>query len=220
MAIVFDFDGVLADTEHLHLRAFQDVFAGRGWTLDEKAYFENFLGFDDYSAIAEFARARGMELDRSAIDHLVSVKGRRYRDHLGSAGIVFPQATPCVRRLARRFPLAIASGSLHEEIDAILESAGLADAFPVIVGADDVKACKPDPEPYATAVRRLGVRPEAAVAIEDSRWGLESARAAGLRTIGLTTSYPAAALEPADRIIGSLDELTVEYVEELLGPRT
>jgi beta-phosphoglucomutase-like phosphatase (HAD superfamily) len=220
VAIVFDFDGVLADTERLHLLAFQDAFGSRGWALDEKAYFADYLGYDDYRFVAEFARAQGAVIDRPAIDALVAVKGRRYRDRLGSAGVVFPQAAPCVRRLAARFPLGIASGSLRAEIDVILEAAGLSGAFPVIVAADDVAACKPDPEPYLTAVRRLGVRPGAAVAVEDSRWGLESARAAGLRTIALTTSYPVDALRPADAIVNSLDELTIELVESLLGAAT
>ena len=91
----------------------------------------------------------------------------------------------------------------------------LAHAFRAVVGADDVTSGKPAPEPYVKAAALLGVAPASAVAIEDSKWGLESARAAGLRTIGITTTYPASALAVADLIVDSLDEITVETIDGL-----
>ena len=99
----------------------------------------------------------------------------------------------------------------------MLAAAGLTQAFAAVVGADDVPRSKPAPDPYLAAVRALGVPASAAVAIEDSHWGLESARAAGLRTIALTTSYGAAALGDADLVLDSLDDVTVDTVERLLG---
>ena len=76
---------------------------------------------------------------------------------------------------------------------------------------------KPAPDPYAAAIARLGVAPSAAVAIEDSQWGLTSARAAGLRAIGITTSYPASALGLAHTVVDSLDEVTDVLIERLLA---
>lgn len=215
-AVIFDFDGVLADTERLHLLAFQDVFGPRGWTLDEDAYFERYLGYDDRRLITEFAHEQGVVMERQSIDRIVEDKGQRYLERLGSADILFPAAAACVRRIGARFPLGIASGSLHAEIERILAVGGLSDAFRVIVGADDVSERKPAAAPYLAATARLGVSPEMSVAVEDSRWGLESARAAGLSTIAVATSYPAAALRPADAVITSLDELTIELVSLLL----
>ena len=114
-----------------------------------------------------------------------------------------------------RFTLAIASGSLRGEIRHILEASGLLEDFRAIVGADDVTTGKPAPEPYLKAARLLDVDPAAAVAIEDSRWGLESARAAGMRTIGITTTYPASALAPADLIVESLEAICPEVIDRL-----
>jgi HAD superfamily hydrolase (TIGR01509 family) len=218
-AVVFDFDGVLADTERLHLLAFQDVFAPRGWHLDEATYYAQYLGFDDRGLVAAFARARQMTLERQELEAITEAKARRFAERLGEGQALFPTAAACLARMAARYRLAIASGALGSEIRFILDAAGIQPAFQAIVGANDVARGKPAPDAYIEATRRLAVEPGRAVAVEDSTWGLESARTAGLRTIGITTSYPAASLAAADVVIATLDELTVELVDELTGGR-
>lgn len=218
-AVVFDFDGVLADTEALHLRTFQEVFRGRGWTLGRAAYFERYLGFDDRDLVEAFAGDANLAVTPEDIRAIVDDKTRLYERRLAEGAVIFPTAAPAIARLGARYALAIASGSLGAEITAILERVGLDAAFRVIVGADSVARSKPAADPYLAAVQRLGVAPGSAVAIEDSRWGLTSARSAGLRTIGITTSYAAPALAEADAIVSSLDEVTVDLVDRLLGSR-
>jgi beta-phosphoglucomutase len=213
-AVIFDFDGVLANTELLHLKAIQDALASQGRTLDEHDYRERFLGYGDRDVFVELAREGAWELDDATLQALMSLKADRYRHHLAAGEALFVTAAPCVRALAGRFPLAIASGSLRGEIHDILAAAGLRDPFRFIVGADDVNEGKPAPEPYLKAAALLGVAPEEAIAIEDSRWGLESAKAAGMRTIAVTTTYGASALTMADRVVESLDEVTVKMIEE------
>ena len=217
-AVVFDFDGVLADTEGLHLAAFQDVFSARGWTLDRQAYFDNYLGYEDRDLVRAFAADQALRLGTAEVEAILIDKARRYDRRVAAGSILFPAATAAVARLGSAFQLAIASGSLRGEILGILRANNLAEAFPVIVAADDVARSKPAPDSYAAAVERLGVRPSQAVAIEDSHWGLTSAKAAGLRTIAITTSYQAPALSLADAIVNSLDEITTEVVERLLRP--
>jgi beta-phosphoglucomutase len=214
-AVIFDFDGVLADTERMHLRATQGALAAHGWTLDEQTYFAQYLGFGDRDLVVEFARDGGFALDEATLDAIVAAKALRYRDDVATGDALYATAAACVQRLGARFSLAIASGSLHEEIHNILVAGGLRDAFRAIVGADDVTNGKPSAEPYLKAAALLEVEPSAAVAIEDSRWGLESARAAGMRTIAVTTSYPASALSMADLIVDSLDEIPVAAIERL-----
>ena len=153
--IVFDFDGVLADTERLHLRAFQQVFAERGWTLDEAAYFDQYLGYDDRGLVLAFSDDQTLGLHARDVQTLVSAKGKVFGDFVAAGDVVFPNTRACVERMAARFTLGIASGALKHEIVTILEAANLHQFFPVIVGADDVTACKPAPEPYLTAARRL-----------------------------------------------------------------
>ena len=214
-AIIFDFDGVLADTERLHLRAIQDALAAHGRRLDERAYFDRYLGFGDRDLFVELARDQAWAGEASAIDALVSLKADRYRHHLASGDALYPRARACVTGLSARFPLAIASGSLRGEIEYILDAAGLRRAFGAIVGADDVTNGKPAPDPYTKAAALLGVEPSAAVAIEDSRWGIDSAHAAGMRAIAVTTSYPATALASADLIVDSLDAISLDTIERL-----
>ena len=216
--VIFDFDGVIADSESLHLRAFQEAFAARGWTLSKRAYYESYLGSSDRDVIDSFATERGESLTSADRKNLLESKGRIY-EALAAGGALCPGADACIRRLGARFPLAIASGALRHEIEHTLDAAGLRDRFLTIVGADDVAHSKPAPDPYLEAARRIGVVPGACVAIEDSPWGLESGRAAGLRTIGITHSYPAARLKPVDAVVDTLDEVTVLLIEELVFRR-
>lgn len=214
-AIIFDFDGVLADTERLHLRATQEALSAHGWTLDEPEYFGRYLGYGDRDLIVELARDRRQPIEEVQIKAFLTAKARRYREHVAAGAVLFPAAAACVKRLGARYPLAIASGSLQSEIHEILSLSGLREAFEVIVGADDCLSGKPAPEPYLKAAAGLGLDPESAVAIEDSQWGLESARGAGLRTIAVTTSYPPSALAIANVIVGSLDEITLDLIAGL-----
>jgi HAD superfamily hydrolase (TIGR01509 family) len=217
-AVVFDFDGVLADSERLHYKAFRDVLGHHGWALSERDYFDRYLGFDDAALVSEFARDHRLALAAPAQAAIAQEKAEVYQSRLVANGVLYPGAAEVIARLGAQFRLAIASGSLAAEIRTVLDAAGLAPAFAAVIGADDVARTKPAPDPYLAAVRALGVPASAAVAIEDSRWGLESARAAGLRTIALTTSYPAAALGGADRVFASLDDITVDVVAGLLAP--
>jgi HAD superfamily hydrolase (TIGR01549 family) len=216
-AVVLDFDGVIADTERLHYAAFREVFAARGWTLDEATYFDRYLGCDDYGLVREFARDVGVTVTDVDSARLVEAKGRLFGQHLESTDILFPGAKSSIERLASRFPMGIASGALRHEIVAILRTAGLLDRFSAIVAANDVTATKPAPEPYLTAAERLGIPPSACVAVEDSTAGLEAARAAGMRTIGVTTTLPRHALAAADRIVAGLHEVSPALIEKLLG---
>ena len=214
-AIVLDFDGVIADTERLHFSAFRDVFAARGWVLDESAYFDRYLGCDDYGLVRDFARDHDLALSAADTETLVSAKGELFGRHLSSSDVLFPGAAEAVKQLEARYPLGIASGALHHEIVAILSRAGLLERFRVIVAADDVTATKPAPEPYLIAADRLGIQPARCLAVEDSAPGLQAARTAGMRTIGVTTTSPARALAGADRIVAGLHEVSPELVAEL-----
>jgi HAD superfamily hydrolase (TIGR01509 family) len=213
--VVFDFDGVIADTERLHLAAFQDVFADRGWTLDEGAYFDRYLGWDDHGLVHAYARDHGLTVAAAEAQALVDAKTRAFSRHLSSAAVVFPDARACIEALAGTYTLGIASGAQAHEIVAILRAAGLASFFRTIVAAEDVSACKPSPVPYLTAAARLGADPAACVAIEDSAAGLQAARTAGMRTIALTTTSPRQALAGADLVVDSLAAVTPDVVAAL-----
>src|SRR5262245_32315523 len=218
--VVFDFDGVLADTERMHLRAYQDVFVKRGWQLDERVYFERYLGYDDSDLIRLFADDNKYRLGAGELDALVQDKTRVYLKALEEGHILYPGAADCVRRIGARFPLAIASGSLRGEIFHILTANRLVSAFKIVVSADDVARSKPAPDPYLAAAKGLGLEPSSCVAIEDSHWGLHAARTAGMRTIGLTTTSSAEKLAAADRVLERVDQVTVGVIEDVFAPGT
>ena len=211
-AVVFDFDGVLADSEPLHLLAFQEVLGGLGVTLTRDDYYAHYLGFADEGAFAAIAEIYGWHLTDAQIAGLVEEKARVFDAILGDAEVLYPGAAECVRRLADDFPLGIASGALKHEIVAVLERYELTGRFRFIVAAGDTPMSKPAPDPYRRAAALHGIPPESCIAIEDSRWGIESAKTAGLACIGITTTYPASELDVADAVIGSLAEFTTDLI--------
>lgn len=220
--IIFDFDGVIADSEPLHLRAFQQVLAEEGVALTAGDYFSRYLGFDDVGAFQAVARDADMDVDDRKIAELVARKGEKLQRMMHEGHVLFPGVDAFIRKAAAAVPIAIASGALRHEILEIMNAAGLADLVPTIVAAGDTPHSKPSPAPYRLAFERMRqhvgrpLEPHRVVAIEDSRWGLESARGAGLRCVGVTNSYPAEQLPEAELIVSGLDSLTLEQLDRLV----
>jgi beta-phosphoglucomutase len=223
-AIVFDFDGVIADSERLHLRAYQDVLRPEGVELSDRDYYDRYLGYDDLGVFRELGKDRGWPVDDGRVAELIASKGRRYEELAAAGEMLYPGAADFIRAAAARVPIAIASGALTHEIEAILERTGLLTLFPVIVGADQTARSKPHPEPYQTAFARLRahtgreLEPWRSVAIEDSKWGLVSARGADLRLVAVTNTYPAdELLGEAELVCAGLAELTLDRLDALVS---
>jgi beta-phosphoglucomutase len=220
-AVVFDFDGVIANSEPLHFRAYRDVLLARGLTLTERDYYDRYLGYDDVGAFRAIAADAGATLAEDELAALIGRKAVRLEELERAGSVLFPGARDAIVRMAGTWPVAIASGALKAEILRVLEHESLRPHFPVVVSAEDTPASKPDPAPYRLAVDLLEVQlgaldPSECVAIEDSRWGLVSARTAGLRTIGITHTYTARELaDAADVVIEHLDRLTPGLVSAL-----
>ena len=224
--IIFDFDGVIADSEPLHLKAFQRALAIEGISLDANEYFQRYLGYDDVGVFEALARDRRLGWTGRHITELVTRKGMKLQTLISDGEVLFPGAAAFVQAAAAEVPVAIASGALRHEIVQILEAAGLEQLFAAIVASGDTPESKPSPAPYLLAFERLQERavnqldPQRCVAIEDSVWGLESARQAGLRCVGVTTSYSAAELPAAELIVEGLHTLTLPMLDTLVerGP--
>jgi beta-phosphoglucomutase len=219
-AVVFDFDGVIANSEPLHYQAFRDVLEQSGIAFPEKEYYDRYLGYDDIGVFKMLAADRRLSWTTDRIAGLVRSKADTIERLEQDGSILFPGAEAAIRRAAARVPLAIASGALGVEIRRVLDRGGLTSCFKAIVAAEDTLVSKPAADSYLRAVTLLAdavgspLRPSECVAIEDSPWGLQSARAAGLRTIAVAHTYESGALE-ADLVISSLDELDVETMERL-----
>ena len=220
-AIVFDFDGVIANSEPLHLTAFQQALAPEGIELSPTDYFARYLGYDDVGLFVALAKDRGLAMSGADVTGLVTRKGERMQALLRSGTVLFPGATEFIREAAAAVPIAIASGALRHEIDEVIDAAGVSDLFSTIVAAGDTPQSKPSPAPYMLAYERLKQATNLdldrlrCVAIEDSRWGLESARGAGLRCVGVTNSYRAEELPGAELVVDSLKALTLPALDRL-----
>jgi beta-phosphoglucomutase-like phosphatase (HAD superfamily) len=150
-------------------------------------------------------------------------KGRHYESLTAAGEMLFPGAAAFIRSAVDAgVPIAIASGALTREIEDVLERAGLLELFPVIVGADQTEHSKPHPEPYQSAFARLRAHSNRdlvtwrSVAIEDSRWGLQSARDAELRCVAVTNTYSEAELRAdAELVVAGLHSLTLEALDAL-----
>jgi len=220
-AIVLDFDGVIADSEPLHLKAFQQTLTEEGIELTSEDYYERYLGYDDVGMFQAVVKDRAIAMSEAQIAALVARKGSKLQALLHGGEVLFPGAVDFIRAAAAEVPLAIASGALRHEILDIVDGAGLGHFFVTIVAAGDTPESKPSPAPYLLAFERLrqhagrDLDPRRCVAIEDSRWGLESAQGAGLRCVGVTNSYSADELRDAELVVGGLDELTLPELDRL-----
>jgi beta-phosphoglucomutase len=214
-ALLFDFNGVLVDDEHLHWRAFREVLELLGVRLTRPLYDARYLSFDDREACRRMlrdARPAGVP-GATRVRRLVTAKRRRHRRLLRDTGGGVPEHLAlALRRLARGFALAVVSGAARAEVAAALRAARLEGVFRIIVAAENVQRGKPHPEGYRKALRRLGAVPSEALAIEDSPGGIAAARAAGLLVVGIATSYTPAQLRRAGafRVLRRADGAALE----------
>lgn len=215
-AIVFDFDGVIVNSEPVHLRASQEALALRGITLSKEDYYNRYVGYDDVGMFTQLAADRGLGWCSDDLQEMLVAKALRFEALESSEMVLVAGARECVRRMADLAPLAVASGARREEIERILRRLDLHEFFQAIVASGDTAFSKPAPDPYLAATAALRARPERCVAIEDTAAGLASAKAAGLRCIGITTTFPASKLQLADAIVSSLDEITAELARRVL----
>jgi beta-phosphoglucomutase len=219
-AIVFDFDGVIANSEPLHLRSFQEVLAAERVALTERDYYDRYLGYDDVGAFRLIAAERGLAWNDRHVADLVAKKALTMEALERDVSVLFPGAADAVRRAAAAVPIAIASGAIGPEIRRVLDREQLAHLFAAIVAAEDTARSKPSPEPYLRAVALLreaaggDLAARDCVALEDSRWGLESARAAGLRTVAVAQTYDSTSLD-ADLVIPSIAQLDLHLFAKL-----
>ncbi|MCC7299496.1 MAG: HAD family phosphatase [Verrucomicrobia bacterium] len=211
-AVIFDFDGIIVDSERLHWSAFNKVLDPRGKAISWTDYIQTYIGFDD----RDMFRAAFPGIGNSELAELIRGKGEAFQELLESDGAAaLPGSVALIKSLSGNIPLAICSGALRADILPILGILGIENAFDFIVTADDTHISKPDPAPYKLAMKKLGVT--SGLAIEDTPAGISSAKGAGLKVLSVTNSYPAEALTMADAVIASLEGLTLEKLNRLVG---
>ncbi len=222
-AIIFDFDGIIVDTEPIHYLAFQKILEplGLGYSWDE--YVDRYMGFDDREAFREVFKLCSRNLKGNDLEKLIKEKAHYFLQIIKEGIKPYPGVLKLVNDLAGNMPLALCSGALLSDIVPILSQLGISDKFDAIVTAEEVEASKPDPASYKLAQGKLSLRypdlmiaPENCLAIEDTPAGIESATAAGIAVLAVTNSYAPEKLSRANFIIDSLETISLQKLRELV----
>lgn len=205
-AVLFDFNGIIIDDERLQCSAFQGVLGPYGLELTEQQYFAA-LGMDDRTFIRTQFELAEKPIEEVLVEEIIEKKFELHRSALEEQLPLFPGVLNFVKHLSNRYDLGLVSMASRVEVDYVLERSGLKSSFGVVVSAEDVKECKPNPECYLRGLEFLNearrarnaqrLVPRQVLAIEDSPAGIHASRSAGMRTLGVTNSVGAEELRNA-----------------------
>lgn len=220
-AIIFDFDGIIVDSEPAIVRVYQRMAALEGWALSEEEYYRDYLALDDRAAMTLLYQSHFRELSLERRNELVRWKSEAYLEAIRGGLPPLPGAAEFVRQCSSQFPLAIASGSMRAEIDYLLQKLGLRNQFAVISAADDSEYCKPHPAVYLNALaglqklesfRERPLHSSECLGVEDAPAGVHAAHAASMRCLALTHSRPVEELSHADWVFREFAEIQFEEI--------
>jgi beta-phosphoglucomutase len=214
-ALIFDFNGVLADDDPIHMEAFREVAREEGLSFTDEEYLETYLPLNDWDCFKTLFQKYALALSPQKLDELIQRKSVFYFRAISNKTVLFPDAGRAVKAAAGKCRLAIASGARRDEIIHILRQGGLENYFSVIVSAEDVQRGKPHPEPFSRAHEKLKVwdaslEASECVAVEDSIGGIQSAHGAGIRCLAVAHSY-----EP-DRLKSSNPEWVINSISDFV----
>jgi HAD superfamily hydrolase (TIGR01509 family) len=225
-AVLFDFNGVLVDDEHLHFDAFNEVLAPLSVRISLQAYTEKYIGFDDRGALTAALLDHHQDAPATLVAELIARKAEVYARRAAAELRIFPGAPRVVAQLSQAVPVGIVSGALRAEIEHALGVLGVLSRVELIIAAEDVDACKPDPEGYRKGVARLceahpAIRAGRVVAIEDSIAGIDAAVRAGLCAVAVAHTYDLGILEKtgATLVVPQIAEITEEMLANAVAAR-
>lgn len=204
-AVLFDLDGVLVDSREQHLAAWARLAAAHGLTVPE-GYFHATFGLRNDAILGRLVPGG----DPREFERLAAEKEATFRSLAGDGMAPLPGVPELVAFLREQdVATAVVTSTPHENLNMVLRAIRLEGQFGTLVSAEDVTRGKPDPEGFLLAAARLAMPPETCVVIEDAPAGLEAAKSAGMRAIGVSTTHPAPDLGTADLVVDSLAEETV-----------
>ncbi len=222
-ALIFDFDGVLVDSEPLIFELTRQMALQEGWTLSREEYFRDYLALDDRGIIEHLYESHGRALNLARRDEIVQWKFHAYAEAIRDGLPVMPGAAEFVSKVAEKYPLAIASGSLRSEVEHLLVKTGLREKFLLLVTAEDTEKSKPDPQIFVKAVaglnrlsmfREIPLLASHCLAIEDAPAGVRSAQGAGMKCLAIAHSRPATELDHANFLVRGFAEIRIDDLEK------
>ena len=222
--VIFDFDGVISDSEALHFQTIKEVLEEDNMTLSWETYERDYLGFDDRGSFAFALAQHHLTSTTNIVAEMCQRKLKKFVALLDNHCVILPGADALLADLNKHnIPCGICTGSMRIEAETILENANMRHYFVDIVAADDVKISKPDPEGYILSHKQINtcanITPLATtdecIVIEDSMWGIESAQKANLKCLAVETTYPASKLTMADHTVKSLEDLNAKKLIDI-----
>ncbi len=215
-AVLWDMDGVIADTAHYHLEAWQAVFSGRGMKYTDEDFRRNFGQRNDTIV----RKVAGGRLSPEEVEAIAAEKEEVYRQKVARNIKPLPGAIELMKTLrGRGIKIALASSAPVENIQLIIRGMGIADCFQAVVWGREVAEGKPDPQIFLLAAERLGVEPDSCVVIEDSVAGVTAAKRAGMKCLAVTNTHPGGRLLEADLVVDTLEGVGVDDLTSLFGSR-
>lgn len=221
-AVIFDFDGVITDSEVVHMRTFNRLLAQFDFRIEPEDYYGNYLGLSDQDLLKTLIEQKKIPTSVDDIPELIRQKNEMFEQIMSNEGQLFDGVREFLDRLKQAdIRMAICSGALLSEIKLILDKTGLEDYFEDIVSAEQVERGKPYPDGFELALERINqgrqekIEPFECIVIEDSGWGLKAANSAGMHTVAVTNSFKKEELASAELIVSSLEELEIEDLNKL-----
>ena len=224
-AIIFDMDGVICDSEPLHMQAFQDVLKTLSISVTDQEYYDKYLAHDDRGSFEAALKDHGQPVPNAEQLKSFVVKKSKIFDGLMKNGLViYPGADSFARKASTIYPLALATGARRLEAEYVLKKAKIRDIFSAVVSADDVSVGKPEPESFVRALSLMNqvrlhdtpmIQNSEVVVIEDSPRCIRTAKRLGMKTVGMATSYKPEELREADLVIDTFVGFALEKLEAL-----
>jgi len=214
IAVLWDMDGVIADTSKYHFQSWVIAFKPEGIKFTQ-IHFERAFGMANIDIIPMVSGKR-VSIDK--INAIADFKETTFRSLIKDKITALPGVIELVNSLKNAgIKMALVSSTPKENIDLILGKLGIMQYFDVIVSGDDVTEGKPSPQVYLLGAKKLSVAPHNCVVIEDAVVGVEAAKGGGMKCIGVTNTVPASKLSAADLIVDSLANVKIEMIEKLVN---
>ena len=226
--VIFDFDGVIADSEPAHFEMFRRILGEGGLDLTWRQYTENYLGFDDFNAFTQILKSRDLPHSPQIVSQLCRRKEEKFAKYLQDKSVIFPGAKDLLLDLAEhQVACSIYSGAIRSEIEFILTQANLSSFFTTVVSVEDVQNPKPHPEGYRMTLEKTNqhlktnsknhpILSGECLVIEDSGWGITAAKQADMFCLAVEHTYPASCLNDADRIVKDLTHINTDLLRQFV----
>ncbi len=224
-AIIFDFNGVIADDEMTHFLAFQQALAEDGLALTKDAYYGTYLGMDERTCTAALLQSVTGKSDPRRTRRIAERKAVLFASLTAThKPPLFPGVVEFVERASKRFRLALASGGRRQQIEFALQGTPIEKTFGVLVSSENAPIGKPDPAVYRLALAMINkrdprphplIKPTECLVIEDSLAGIRSALKAGMKVVAVATTYSPHELTAAHLVLQSLKAVSMDHLEAL-----